>query len=94
MEYAGILVAAGVTKGTSEEAAEAPCESRRPSDLYAERVRRLHAVLAVVWLLLALPAVLWWSESVTFVVFGSVYANVAGHLAGYQGARAERAASS
>jgi hypothetical protein len=56
-------------------------------------MRKIHAFLAVCWLLLAIPAVLFWKESVTFVVFASVYANVAGHLAGYQGARAERAAN-
>jgi hypothetical protein len=48
----------------------------------------VHAWLAIAWLVLAIPAVLWWRESVAFV-FASVYANVAGHWSAYQAAKGE-----
>ena len=44
----------------------------------------------IVWVLLAIPAVLWWSESVLFVILISLYANVAGHFGAYQSAHAEK----
>ena len=55
-----------------------------------ESDHKVHAVLAAAWLLLAVPAVLWWRNSVSFVVFASVYANVAGHWGAYQAAKGER----
>ena len=36
-----------------------------------------------------LLAVLWWKNSIPFLVFVSIYANVAGHLAAWQAARTE-----
>ncbi len=38
------------------------------------------------WLLLAIPGVLWWAESILFVIAASVYANVASELAGAEAA--------
>jgi hypothetical protein len=35
-----------------------------------------HRASAVVWALLAVPALLWWPDSVAFVIVASVYANV------------------
>lgn len=55
----------------------------------ASASRRVHLVLTWAWLALALPAVVWWRDSIPFLVFVSVYANVAGHWASYQAARAE-----
>lgn len=57
-------------------------------------MRRVHATLLVVWLILAVPAVLVWRDSVPFLVFVSVYANVVGHWSALQGARAEKASGS
>jgi hypothetical protein len=37
----------------------------------------LHRGLAGVWALLAIPGVLWWAESILFVIAASVYANIA-----------------
>lgn len=48
--------------------------------------------LTVGWCFLAVPAVLLWRDSVPFLVFVSVYANIAGHVAAWQAARAERVA--
>jgi hypothetical protein len=51
--------------------------------------KRLHASLAITWGLLAVPTVLWWRESILWVAFMSLYANVSGHWAAYQATRAE-----
>jgi hypothetical protein len=59
--------------------------------LTAKGLSRTQATLAATWMVLAVPAVLWWKDSVPFLVFASVYANVAGHVSAWQGARAERA---
>ncbi len=39
-----------------------------------------HRASAVVWLLLTVPALVWWSESVAFVIVASIYANVKSDL--------------
>lgn len=46
--------------------------------------------MAVVWAVLALPTILWWSESILWVAFMSLYANFGTHLAAFQAARSER----
>lgn len=56
-------------------------------------LRRFHAVMTVVWLLLAIPSLLWWKESILWVIVLSVWANVASHFGAWQGARAEDAAT-
>lgn len=53
--------------------------------------RRIHAALTFAWLLFGIPTLLWWKESILWVAVMSLYANVAGHWAAYQGARAEEA---
>lgn len=52
-------------------------------------LRRFHATLTLIWLTLVIPTLIWWSESILWVALMSVWANVAGHFAGWQGARAE-----
>lgn len=52
---------------------------------------RIHATATVVWLLLAIPTVLLWRNSVAWVAFMSLYANVASHWAAWQATRAEKA---
>ena len=56
-------------------------------------LRRFHAAMTVVWLLLVIPTALWWRESITWLSIMSVWANVAGHFGSWQGARAEDAAT-
>ncbi len=56
-----------------------------------KRLRRAHATATVVWLLLVVPTVIWWSESITWIALMSVWANFAGHLSAWQGSRAEDA---
>lgn len=50
---------------------------------------RAHGALTLVWLALIVPSVLWWRESVTWVVFMSLWANIASHLAGWVAGRTE-----
>lgn len=57
--------------------------------LTARRLRRLHAALTVVWLLLGVPTLLWWTRSLPWLVWMSLYAIVASHWAAWQAARAE-----
>jgi len=52
-------------------------------------MRRVNGWLAVVWLVAAVPICIWWSSSVPFLVFVSVYAVVTGHWAAWQAARVE-----
>lgn len=51
--------------------------------------KRLHLALTAAWALAIVPTLLWWRDSVLWVALMSCYANVAGHWAAYQGARAE-----
>lgn len=56
-------------------------------------LRHVHAALTAAWLVIAVPAVVWWRDSVPFLVFVSVYANFVGHWSSWQAARAEDAAA-
>lgn len=55
--------------------------------------RRTQAALTVTWVLLIAPSLIWWRESVPWLVMMSVWANVAASAAAYQGARAEEGAA-
>lgn len=48
----------------------------------------MHRALAASWLLLAIPTLLWWSQSILWVAFMSLYANVASHWAAAEAAEA------
>lgn len=47
----------------------------------------------IVWPGLAAPGLIWWKESITFVIIMSLYANLAAEFAAYQGARSEESNS-
>ncbi|UMD15328.1 hypothetical protein [Klebsiella quasipneumoniae] len=55
-------------------------------------IKRCHLVAAVMWVGLAIPSLIWWKESVLWVILISIYANIVGHLSGYSAARADQAA--
>ena len=46
-------------------------------------------ILTVVWGILIIPSVLWWRESVPWLVLMSAWANFASHFAAWLAARAE-----
>ncbi len=51
-------------------------------------IKRCHLVAAVMWVGLAIPSLIWWKDSVLWVILISIYANIVGHLSGYSAARA------
>ncbi|HED5660599.1 TPA: hypothetical protein R5E61_000562 [Enterobacter cloacae] len=53
-------------------------------------IKRCHLTAAI----LAIPSVIWWKNSVLWVIIISIYANIVGHLSGYSAARADQAAES
>ncbi|ENS0477603.1 TPA: hypothetical protein MBD98_002353 [Klebsiella aerogenes] len=55
-------------------------------------IKRCHLVAAIMWVVLAIPSVIWWKDSVLWVIIISIYANIVGHLSGYSAARADQAA--
>lgn len=57
-------------------------------------LRRFHAVMTVVWLVLVVPSLIWWKDSILWVVAMSWYAIVVSHATAWQAARAEDAAES
>lgn len=52
-------------------------------------LRRFHLVMMIVWAGLAVPGLIWWKESIMFVIIMSLYANFAAEFAAFQGARGE-----
>jgi len=55
----------------------------------ARWLRRFHAAATLVWLALSVPSMIWWRDSIPYLIFLSVYAIVAAHAAAWQGTRAE-----
>jgi hypothetical protein len=55
-------------------------------------IKRCHLVAAVMWVGLAIPSLIWWKDSVLWVILISIYANIVGHLSEYSAARADQAA--
>lgn len=51
---------------------------------------KIHLGLTLLWVVLIVPSLLWWQESVPWLVAVSVYANIAGHYAAFEAARADR----
>lgn len=49
-----------------------------------------HKYATFVWMILIIPSLFWWADSVRWVVLMSVWANVAGHWSSYQASRVER----
>jgi hypothetical protein len=50
---------------------------------------KVHATLTIAWAILIAPSLLWWRESVPWLVLMSAWANVAGSAASLQAARAD-----
>lgn len=53
------------------------------------KLRTIHLALALFWVCLIVPTILWWKESILWIAFMSLYAIVGTHVSAYQGARAE-----
>lgn len=50
---------------------------------------RFHATATSIWILMIIPTLIWWSESVLWIALMSVWANIAGHWSAWQAARVE-----
>ena len=46
--------------------------------------------MMLVWALLFIPSILWWSENLLWIISISLYANIASHFGAYQAAHAEK----
>jgi hypothetical protein len=44
--------------------------------------------MTFLWIGLLVPSLLWWKNSILWVVLMSAYANIVGHWSAYQGSRA------
>ncbi len=53
-------------------------------------MRKLHLTLMFLWTGLIIPTLLYWRDSILWVAFMSLYANIVGHWAAYQATRAEK----
>lgn len=49
-----------------------------------------HAAMTTIWALLLIPSLLWWHDSVLWVVVMSLWANIASHWSGFQASMADR----
>ena len=55
-------------------------------------LRKIHGFLTILWIVLIVPSLLWWKESILWVVLMSAWANIAGHWSAWEAARAEEKA--
>jgi aryl carrier-like protein len=55
---------------------------------------KFNLIMTGVWAIMLVPSVIWWRESVVWLVFMSWYANLVGHIAAFVAAKAETAAES
>jgi hypothetical protein len=55
---------------------------------------KVHLVCLVFWLVVIPPSLIWWRDSVPWLIFMSLWANVAAHGGGYVAAKAEENAGS
>lgn len=50
---------------------------------------KLHLALMVMWIILIVPTLLWWKESILWVLMISIYANIVGHWGAFQAVKSE-----
>lgn len=55
------------------------------------RSSRFHLLMMLVWVALIVPTLIWWADSILWVLLISIYANFVGHFGAYQAARSEEA---
>jgi hypothetical protein len=56
----------------------------------AQQLRKFNLVCTVLWLVLILPTLLWWKNSILWVALMSIWANIVGHFSAYIAARSEQ----
>lgn len=55
----------------------------------ARKLKVFNFWATIVWLVLCLPSMLWWKNSIAWVILISLWANVIGHFTAYIAARGE-----
>lgn len=55
----------------------------------AKRLRQLHAVATLFWVAMIPPTIMWWKDSVAFLVFISIYTIIIDHVTAWQTAKFE-----
>lgn len=55
----------------------------------AEKLARFNLYFTFLWLALTVPSLLWWSNSILWVIVISLWANIVGHFSAYIAARSE-----
>lgn len=70
------------------------CASDQEGETRSDRVlriqRKYHATMMVVWPALSVPGVLWWRESIIFVILVSLYANFATEFGAWHASGAQK----
>lgn len=59
-------------------------------DRVAKYLRRFHLASTVIWVLLIIPTVIWWKNSIVWIALMSAYALVQAHFASYMAGRSEK----
>lgn len=59
----------------------------------AEKLARFNLIFTFVWIALTAPSLLWWKDSILWVILISIWANIVGHFSAYLAARSEAAQS-
>lgn len=54
-----------------------------------QRLVKFNLICTAVWVILIIPTLIWWKESILWVGLMSIWANVVGHFGAYIAARAE-----
>lgn len=48
-----------------------------------------HKIMTMIWIMLAIPSLMWWKDALVWVIIMSLWANVVGHWSAFQASRAE-----
>lgn len=57
----------------------------------ADKLARFNLYFTFLWLALTVPSLLWWKDSILWVIVISLWANIVGHFSAYLAARSEAA---
>jgi len=55
----------------------------------AKKLMYFNLSCTVVWLLLGIPSLIWWKDSILWVIIISLWANIVGHFSAYISSRGE-----
>ncbi len=50
---------------------------------------RMHLIFLIFWVICIIPTLMWWRESILWVAFMSLYANIASHWGAFEASKAK-----